>query len=70
MAILLGGLLPIPPKLAKSSRVDKVQRLIHANTRRGVFELLLAPLNSAVREGSFIDCAAGKIRRGFSIMSL
>jgi len=69
MAILLHGLLPIPPKLAKSFRADKLQRLINADTLRGVFELIFAPLNGAAREGAPIDCADGKIRRGFPIMS-
>jgi len=68
MAILLLGLFPIPPKLAKSSRADKLQRLINADTLRGVFELIFAPLNSAVREGAPIDCVDGKIRRYFPIM--
>jgi len=69
MAILLLGLLPIPPKLAKSSRADKLQRLINADTLRGVFELIFAPLNGAAQEGAPIDCADGKIRRCFPIMS-
>jgi len=68
MAILLFGLLPIPPKLAKSSRADKFQRLINADTLRAVFELIFAPLNDAAREGAPIDCADGKIRRCFLIM--
>ena len=70
MAILLLGLLPIPPKLAKSSRADKLQRLINADTLRGVFELIFAPLKGAAREGASIDCPDGKIRRCFLIMSV
>jgi len=69
MAILLLGLLPIPPKLAKSSRADKLQRLINADTLRGVFELICEPLNGAAQEGAPIDCADGKIRRCIPIMS-
>ena len=69
MAILLLGVLPIPPKLAKSSTADKLQRLLNADTLRGVFELIFAPLNGAAREGAPIDCADGKIRRCFPIMS-
>jgi len=69
MAIRLLGLLPIPPKLATSSRADKLQRLINADTLRGVFELIFAPLNGAAREGAPIDCPDGKIRRCFPIMS-
>ena len=40
MAIVLLGLLPIPPKFAKSSRADKLQRLINADRLPGVFELI------------------------------
>jgi len=69
MAILLLGLLPIPPKLAKSSSADKLPRLINADTLRGVFELLFAPLNHAAQEGAPIDCADGMIARCFPIMS-
>ena len=69
MAILLLGLLPIPPKLAKSSKAEKLQRLMNADTLRGILELIFAPLNAAVREGVTIDCADGQIRRCFPIMS-
>ena len=61
MAILLLGLLPIPPQLGKSSKADKLQRLINADTLRGVFKLLFAPLNAVTREGVTIDCADGQI---------
>jgi len=69
MAILPLGLLPIPAELAMSSRADKLKRLINANTLLGVFELIFVPLNGAGREGAPIDCADGKIRRCFLIMS-
>jgi len=69
MAILLLGLLTIPPKLAKSSRADKLQGLINADTRRAVCELIFAPWNGAAQEGAPIDCADGKIWRCFPIMS-
>jgi len=68
MAIQLLGLLPIPPKLGKSSRADKLHRLINADTLRGVFELLFAPLNHTAPEGAPIDSAEAKIRRCFQIM--
>jgi len=61
MAILVLGLLPIPHKLAKSSRADKLQRLINSDPLRGVLELILAPLNSAAQEGAPIDGADNKI---------
>jgi len=69
MAIRLLGVLPIPPKLAKSSRADKLQRLINADTLRGIFEFIFALLNGAAWEGAPIDCADGKIRRCFPIIS-
>jgi len=69
MAILLLGLLPISPKLAKSCRADKLQRLINAETLRGIFELMFGPLNGAAREGAPFACADRKIRRCFPIMS-
>jgi len=69
MAILLLGLLPIPRKLAKSSWADKLQKLINTNTLHGVFELIFALLNSAVRDGAPLDCGDCKIRRCFPIMS-
>ena len=69
MVILLPGLLPIRSKLANSSWANKLQRLINAETLCGVFELIFAPLNSAARQGAPIDCADGKIRRCFPIMS-
>jgi len=69
MAILLLGLLSISPKLGKSSRADKLQRLKIADTLCGVFELVFAPLNSAARQGASIDGADGEIWRCFPIIS-
>jgi len=69
MAIMLLGLFPIPPNLAKSSRANKLQTLINTDTLRSVFELIVGPLNGAAQEGPAIDCADGKIRRCFPIMS-
>ena len=69
MAILLLELLHILPKLTKFSKADKLQRLINADTLRGVFKLIFAPLNAAAREGITIDCADGQIRKCFPIMS-
>jgi len=69
LAIMLLGLLPIQPKLTKSSRADILQSLINADTLRDVFELIFAPLKGAAREGAAIDCANCKIQRCFPIMS-
>jgi len=69
MAFLLLALLPIPPKLAKCSRADKLKRLINADRLRRISELIFAPLNDAAGEGAPIACADGKIRRCFTIIS-
>jgi len=67
-AVLLLALLPVPPKLTKFS-ADHLQRQINADTPRGVFELLFDPLQNAAVEGVNIDCADGKVRRRFPILS-
>jgi len=69
MAVLLLALLPIPPKLPKSAAADKLQRQINADTLRGVFELIFEPLRDNTPEGVRVDCADGKIRRCFPILS-
>jgi len=67
-AVLLLALLPVPPKLTKFS-ADYLQRQINADTLRGVFELLFEPLQNVALEGVNIDCADGKVRRCFPILS-
>jgi len=67
-AVLLFGLLPVSPKLTKSS-ADHLQRQINTDTLRGVFKLLFEPLQKAALEGVNIDCADGKVRRCFPIFS-
>jgi len=57
IAIRLHGLLPIAPKLAKCSRGDELQRLINADTLRGVFKFIFAALNRVAQEGTPIDYA-------------
>ena len=69
MAILLLGQLPMQPKLAKSSRAERLQRLITAKTLRGIFELIFAYLNSVVRDCAPMDCANSKIRKYMPILS-
>ncbi len=69
MAVLLLALLPVPPKLAKSSAADKLQRQINADTLQGVFKLIFEPLRDTTHQGVPIDCADGKIRRCFPILS-
>ena len=69
IAILLLGLLPIPPKLAESSKANKLQRLKNTDSLCGVFKLILARLKVGAPEGITIDRANSQIRRYFPIMS-
>jgi len=69
LAVLLLALLPIPPKLSKSSKADQHQRQINADTLRDVFELIFAPLQDPAHDGVPIDCADGKVRRCFPILA-
>jgi len=69
IAILLLGLLPMPPKLAKASGANNLFRLINADTVCGLFGLSFAQLNTVRREGAPIDCSDGKIRKYFPIMA-
>jgi len=70
MAVLLLALLPIPPKLSKSSKADERQRKINADTLQDVFQLSFAPLHRVAHSGVPIDCADGKVRLCFPILSL
>jgi len=69
MPVLLPALLPIPPKLLNSSKVDQHQRQINTDTLRDVFELIFAPLQDPGHEGVPIECADGKVQRCFSILA-
>jgi len=62
MAVLLLALLPVAPKLSKSSKADQRQRKINADTQQDVFELIFAPLQDVPHVGISIDCANGKGR--------
>jgi len=69
MAVLLLTLLPVPPKLSKSTKADQYQRQVNADTLQDVFEFIFAPLQHATLDGVPIDCADGKVRRCFPILS-
>jgi len=69
MAVLLLALLPVPPKLSKFSKPDQRQRKIYADTLRPVFELICAPIQDVAHVGIPIDCADGKVRLCFPILS-
>ena len=69
MAVLLLALLPVPPNLSKSSKADRHQSNINADTLQDVFELVFAPLQDVAHAGIPIDCADGKLRLCFPIFS-
>ena len=70
MSVLLVALLPVPPKLTgESSRAEETQQQINADSLRAVFDLVLGPLHYVSHEGKVMDCADGKTRRCFPILS-
>ena len=69
LAVLLLALLPVPPKLFMSSKADRRQRKINADTLQNVFELIFAPLQDVVHVGIPIEGADGKVRLCFPILS-
>jgi len=69
-ADLLLALLPIPPRVSKSSNADQHQRQINTDTLRDVFELIFAPLEDRAHDGVPIDCADGKVWRCFPILAV
>jgi len=69
MAVLLLALLPVPPKLSKSTKADQYQRQVNADTLQDVFEFIFTPLQHAALDAVPIDCADRKVRRCFPILS-
>jgi len=70
MLILFLTLLPVPPKFTgESARADEAQRQMNADVLRTVFNLVLRPLQQVVQEGTVMDCAEGKRRLCFPILS-
>ena len=69
IAVLLLVLLPVPPKLSKTSKADRQQRKIKAETLQDVFEHIFAPLLDVAHAGIPIDCDEGKVRLCFPILS-
>ena len=68
--ILLLALVPVPPKLTDDSgRANKAQRQTNADALRPFFDLVLAPLQEVVQEGTVMDCADGETRLCFPIWS-
>jgi len=69
IAVLLLALLPVPPKLSKCSNGYRRQRKINADTLQDVLELIFAPLLDVAHVDIPIDCADGKVRLSFPILS-
>jgi len=70
MPILLLALLPVPPKFTgESARANAAQRQTNVDVLRAVFDLVLAPLLQVARGGTVMDCADGKTRLCFAILS-
>jgi len=70
MPILLLVLRPVPPKFTgKSARTNEAPRLTNADVLRTVFDLVLAPLQQVAQEGMVMNCADGKTRLCFYLLS-
>jgi len=69
MAVLLLVLLPVPPKLSKSTKADQYQRQVNANTLQAVFIFICVPLGQAALDGVPTECDNGKVQRCFPILA-
>ena len=70
MPILLLALLPVPPKLSHESvRADEIQRQMNPDALQAVFDLILAPLQEIANDSPVMNCADGKTRLCFPILS-
>jgi len=70
MSVLLVALLLVPPKLTgKSSQADENLQQINADSLLAAFDLILAPLHYVSHEGMVMNCADGKTRLCFPILS-
>ena len=70
MPILRLALLPVPPKFTgQSARANEAQQQTNADVLRAVFDLVLALLQQVAQEGTVMDCADGKTRLCFPILS-
>ena len=69
LALLL-ALLPVPAKFTgESARAAEAQQQMNADVLRSVFDLVLAPFQQVVQEGTVMDYADGKTRLCFPISS-
>jgi len=69
MALLLLALLPVPPKLSKSTKADQYQRQGNTDTLQGLFEFIFEHLQHTALDGVPIDCADGKVQSCCPILS-
>jgi len=69
MAVRLLALLPVPPKLSKSTKAEQYQRQVNADTLQEIFEFIFVPPQHTALDGVPIDCAEGKVQRCFPILS-
>jgi len=70
MPIVRLALLPLPQRFTgKSAHAKEAQRQTIADTLQAVFDLFLAALLLVAQEESVIDCADGKTRLCFPILS-
>jgi len=69
MAVLLLALLPVLPKLSKSTKADQYQKQVNADILQDIFEFIFAPLQHAALDGVPIHCDDGKVRRCLPILS-
>ena len=56
-------------KTHQSVYADEIQLHVNADTLQGVFDLSLAPLQEIASDGAVMDCADGKTRLWFLILS-
>jgi len=69
MPVLPVALLPILPRISKSSKPDQHQRQINHDTLRDVYKFVLSPRQDQVRDGVPCDCTEGKVRTCFPILA-
>jgi len=70
MPTLLLALLQVAPKCSgESAPTNEAQWEMNADVLRTVLDLVLAPLQQVVQEGTVMECAEGKTRLCFPILS-
>ena len=70
MSILLVALLLVPSKITgESGPADEAQQQKILDALRTVFDLVLAPLQQVVQEGTVMDCGDGKTHLCFPILA-